>query len=87
PALPDAWPAGEIKGLKARGNFEVSMKWKDQRLTGAVITSGSGGICKLRTSLPVKIAGVTTQSVKDDNGYVLSFNTVKGTNYVVTAIK
>jgi len=27
PALPDAWPEGEIAGLKARGNFEVGIEW------------------------------------------------------------
>ena len=27
PALPAAWPEGEVSGLKARGNFEVGIKW------------------------------------------------------------
>lgn len=29
PALPDAWSTGEVKGLKARGNYTVDIKWKD----------------------------------------------------------
>lgn len=33
PALPAAWSSGEIKGLKARGGWEVSMKWADGILT------------------------------------------------------
>jgi len=33
PALPDAWPEGEISGLRAQGGFEITnMKWKDGKL-------------------------------------------------------
>ena len=48
PALPDAWRNGEVKGLRARGNFTVDISWRDGRLDRAVITSGSGGTCRLR---------------------------------------
>jgi alpha-L-fucosidase 2 len=33
PALPDAWNAGSVSGLRARGAMEVSMQWKDGQVT------------------------------------------------------
>lgn len=42
PALPDAWPAGEIRGLKARGNFTVDIKWDDGVVTSLKIKSLKG---------------------------------------------
>ena len=48
PSLPDAWAAGSITGLRARGNFGVDLRWQGGKLAEARITSGSGGTCHLR---------------------------------------
>ena len=43
PALPQEWKAGEMKGLKARGNYGVSLAWNNGKMTRASITSKNGG--------------------------------------------
>jgi alpha-L-fucosidase 2 len=43
PALPSAWPTGSIKGLRARGNIEVDIKWKNNQLQEATFRPFSPG--------------------------------------------
>ena len=49
PALPAAWPAGKVSGLRVRGGCEVSLEWKDGKLVAATLKNiGAEAPIKLR---------------------------------------
>jgi len=48
PALPGAWPAGSVTGLRARGGFVVDMAWSRGRMTRAALRSIGGQRCRVR---------------------------------------
>jgi alpha-L-fucosidase 2 len=88
PALPTMWNDGHIKGLMARGNFEIEMFWKNGKLTKAYITSNAGNICRLRTNEKIKVKDVTFKLSTSDlskQQYITVFNTVKGKKYELIA--
>ena len=43
PALPDAWESGSVKGICARGGFEIAMEWNNKTLNKVVVSSKKGG--------------------------------------------
>ncbi|HEV8286461.1 MAG TPA: glycoside hydrolase family 95 protein [Chitinophagaceae bacterium] len=72
PALPDAWKNGSITGIKARGNFSISIQWKNGELANAKIFSAIGGNCRLRTQQPVKVIEVNSSMAKGENPNLLN---------------
>ncbi len=48
PALPDAWSAGHVSGLCARGGFVADIKWNNGELSEVRLLSKAGKDCKIR---------------------------------------
>lgn len=67
PALPDAWKEGSIKGLKARGGFEVNVEWNDNKVKTAVIKSTLGGNLRIRSAVPLKGKGLKKAKGENKN--------------------
>ena len=64
PALPDAWKKGSVKGLRARGGFEIeSLEWDDNTIQKAVIRSTIGRNLRIRSY--ARLQGEGLKEVKD----------------------
>jgi alpha-L-fucosidase 2 len=55
PALPGAWKAGSVRGLRARGGYEVDIEWKDGKVTSYRIRSKEPREVKVRVNGEVKM--------------------------------
>jgi alpha-L-fucosidase 2 len=67
PALPRAWPSGDVSGLMARGGFEVGLAWDKGALTGASVRSRRGGVCRIRSYWPLAFHGVHARPARGAN--------------------
>lgn len=68
PALPNALPNGSVKGLKARGGFEIDMDWKNSKLTKLTVKSTLGGNARIRVAKDVHLKSKTNfASAKGEN--------------------
>lgn len=91
PALPNAWKTGSVKGLLARGGFEVSIDWTDKLPKNACIASLAGGVCRVYAnpahgSMAVFCGGepVETEAVTEDGLILTQFETKAEKTYAIT---
>jgi alpha-L-fucosidase 2 len=86
PALPQAWPSGQIKGLRARGGFEVDLFWNEGRLTRATIRSIVDGECRIHYTVPVKLSDHIKSVQEEKSEDILAFTVQAGESYEIVPI-
>ena len=86
PALPEAWPAGSVRGLRARGGFEVDFVWQEGRLVSATIRSTSGRRCRIRSGEPLRVMSDGREiALRNEEAGVFEFDTAAGSTYEILA--
>lgn len=90
PALPRAWATGMVSGLKAVGNYELELRWRDMQLERLELTSHKGGVARLRLdasrvqSIERLAPRASRTSYKVDKQGIISFATQAGEVYRIT---
>lgn len=91
PALPSAWRAGSVRGLRARGDVTVGIQWRDGTADRIDLLAGRAGPLALRSSLfagnDFEVRDTTTnRSVKSRrSGSRITFEARAGHRYRITS--
>jgi alpha-L-fucosidase 2 len=87
PALPRAWPAGKVRGLRARGGLEVDLDWSNGRADRARLRSRVGWDHRLRPPSAQEIKAVDLRNdslpLRRYAGGVVGFRVAAGESYEV----
>jgi len=75
PALPSTWQEGKVQGLKARGNYELAIKWQNGQLDTATIHAAIAGTLRLRSYVPLSGKGLSTAKGESLNPFYQTPNT------------
>ena len=62
PVLPEEIPEGYIKGIRARGGFELEFKWSEGKLTSLTVLLSAG--CPLKLRYDGKVFSASTKKAE-----------------------
>jgi alpha-L-fucosidase 2 len=85
PALPAAWPAGRVTGLRGRGGYTVNLAWRDGQLTRAEVTCRVDRVCAVQAGAgQYTVTGPAGESVPArQDGRRQCFDVKAGQTYVI----
>lgn len=81
PAIPDVWPEGSVKGIKARGGFEIDIVWTNAEVQKVTVYATIGGNLRLRSYVP--LAGKGLKEALGENPNIL-LNPIVGTQGLIS---
>ncbi|WP_276253105.1 glycoside hydrolase family 95 protein [Halomontanus rarus] len=86
PALPEEWTSGTVEGLRARGGFEVDIRWTDGTLERVSLRSEGGNVCRVRIDERDELERIETADGDEipyeyDGDRVVAFETEPGRAY------
>lgn len=86
PALPSAWDAGQVIGLRARGGWGVDLKWRNGQVAAARIHAAQQAPCRVRSATPLVLSCAGQSMVlRQPSPQVIEFDAEPGRTYDVTA--
>ena len=85
PALPEKWNEGYVKGLCARGGYEVDVRWSGHLLVEAGVLSKSGGFCRIQSRGGIHVCeeNGTPVDVSDCGNHIAGFVSAKLHRYII----
>jgi alpha-L-fucosidase 2 len=85
PALPTALAKGEIKGLRARGGFEIDIKWSNGKIDQLKVKSLLGNPCLVRSTQQFSVTedkNVDLERDETNSINIHAFETKVGESYI-----
>jgi alpha-L-fucosidase 2 len=84
PALPQAWQHGRVRGLRARGGYEVDIDWREGRLKSAELLATATGTCRLCSSIPLLIRHDGKDIPSNSHMGIIEFDVAADRTYTVS---